>query len=431
LSEKHLQQELSFDEVLPTMFSQLQDKIKSEEINKEAIKLLYNYGKENRETNPSKFINILDPRYSDEYYQPLPKQAKFEIENFATINKKTRKAEFWVERGYLDTVFGYVNPSVANISFFNNKPKTQRYVKVTEKLVKEMVSLAVVNVVIKIPIVPAVNFASNFVTSVLYGVPASYLVKSWKEGYDELIDYQNNAKRLRLLDIRISATPSLKNSKKIISKREILVSRMNRNKVAPFIEKGLFNSITEDINQDEFTYRNKIFNKLKTTKGGKLITGKAFTIANHAYLGERTAFFKASQHFLQISDFIARYALYNYQTEQKGIDPNKAYKTMVETFVNYDQPLNRYVGYGNDIGAILFVKYWLRIQRAGFNLIKEKPLNVALLFVGNGLFDLDIETILDSSIITGNFAPMIGGFDEIFEEVFIPPGIEILRGEGI
>ena len=104
---------------------------------------------------------------------------------------------------------------------------------------------------------------------------------------------------------------------------------------------------------------------------------------------------------------------------------------MVETFVNYDQPLNRYVGYGNDIGAILFVKYWLRIQRAGFNLIKEKPLNVALLFVGNGLFDLDIETILDSSIITGNFAPMIGGFDEIFEEVFIPPGIEILRGEGI
>ena len=430
MTEKHLRQDVMFDEVLPTMFSQLQDKIKSEEVNREAIELLYRYGRENYAKNPRKFVNILDEgRYEEQYYSVLPKQAKADVLYHATVGKEG-KQEFWVERKFLDTVFGYVNPSISNLPLLRNT-KYARHAKVIEKFWKELVAMAKVNIVIKIPVVPAVNFASNFVTSVLYGVPPSYLIKSWKEGYDELIDYQNNAKRLRLLDIRISATPSLKNSKKIISKREILVSRMNRSKVAPFIEKGLFNSITEDINQDEFTYRNKIFNKLKTTKGGKLITGKAFTIANHAYLGERTAFFKASQHFLQISDFIARYALYNYQTEQKGIDPNKAYKTMVETFVNYDQPLNRYVGYGNDVGAILFVKYWLRIQRAGFNLVKEKPLNVALLFVGNGLFDLDIETILDSSIITGNFAPMIGGFDEIFEEVFIPPGIEILRGEGI
>ena len=36
---------------------------------------------------------------------------------------------------------------------FNKFPKGQRYAKVVEKLVKEMVSLAVVNIVIKIPIV--------------------------------------------------------------------------------------------------------------------------------------------------------------------------------------------------------------------------------------------------------------------------------------
>ena len=429
LSEKHLQQELSFDEVLPTMFSQLQDKIKSEQINKEAIKLLYTYGKENRETNPSKFINILDARYSDEYYQPLPKQAKFEIENFATINKKTRKPEFWVERGYLDTVFGYVNPSVANISFFNNKPKTQRYVKVTEKLVKEMVSLAVVNVVIKIPIVPAVNFASNFVTSMLYGVPPTYLIKKWREGILELNNYKQDAKELKLLDIEILSNPALENDAKTQKKREILVKKINKNPVSGFVDAGLFTSITEDINQNEFTYRNKSFNKLKE-KGNKLISGKLFDVANHAYLGEHTAIFKASMHFLQMSDFIARYALYKHQVEVKGIDKDKAWKTMVETFVNYDQPLNRFVAYGNDMGAILFVKYWLRIQRAGINLIKEKPLNVGLLWASTGLLNMDIETILDSSLLTGNFMPTLGGFEKIFEEVVIPPGLEILAGEG-
>ena len=38
-TEKYLDQDLAFDEVLPTMYSHLEDKIKSEEINREAIKL--------------------------------------------------------------------------------------------------------------------------------------------------------------------------------------------------------------------------------------------------------------------------------------------------------------------------------------------------------------------------------------------------------
>jgi len=429
LSEKHLKQELSFDEVLPTMYSQLEDKINSEKINEEGIQLLYRYGKENRKTNPSKFVNILDKRFQEEYYQPLPRSAKFQIAKFSTIDKKTGKEEFWVERGYLDTVFGYVNPSVSNLSLFNKTPKMQRYAKVTEKLVKEMVSLAVVNVVIKIPIVPAVNFASNFVTSMLYGVPPTYLIKKWREGIVELNKYKKDAKTLKLLDIEILSNPSLKTDAKTKKKRKILVNRVNENPVASFVDAGLFTSITEDINQNEFTYRNKAFNKIKNV-GNKLVTGKVFDVANHAYLGEHTAIFKASMQFLQMSDFIARYALYKHQTEVKNVNEDKAWKTMVETFVNYDQPLNRFVAYGNDMGAILFVKYWLRIQRAGINLIKEKPLNVGLFWASTGLLGMDVETILDSNLLTGNFMPTLGGFEKIFEEVLIPPGLEILAGEG-
>ena len=49
----------------------------------------------------------------------------------------------------------------------------------------------------------------------------------------------------------------------------------------------------------------------------------------------------------------------------------------------------------------------------------------------HSLLGLDIETILDSSLLAGNFFPVLGGFEKIFEEVLIPPGLEILSGEGI
>jgi hypothetical protein len=136
-------------------------------------------------------------------------------------------------------------------------------------------------------------------------------------------------------------------------------------------------------------------------------------------------------HLTQASDFIARYAMYSYTTEVKGMPEAKAYKQMVETFVNYDQPLNKYLQYGNDIGLLFFVKYWVRIQRSAINLAKEKPLNIGLLFIANGMLDLDFESIFESSVLTGNFFPTEGGPLKVLGEVVIFPGLEILAGEGL
>lgn len=430
LSEQHLKQDLQFDEVFATMQSHMIDKQSSEAINKQTVELMYKYGKENYSKNPNKFVNILDKAHVDEYYAPLTKNMKYDVLYYARINPETGKEEFWVERRLLDTIFGYQNPSVSNINSLQYNDRTKRYTKVVEKGWKELIGQAKINIVIKTPIVPAVNFLSNAVTSWMYGVPIPYIVKYWREAAIELNIYRTKAEQLKDLDFRMKANPALKTNASMIKKREVLVADMNANKVAPFVTQGLFNSITEDINQDEFTYRNKLFTKLKETKGGQLVSGRALDIANIAYIGEKTKIFKEATHFLQISDFIARYALYKHQTEVEGVSEDAAYKTMIETFVNYDQPLNRYLAYANDMGLIMFVKYWVRIQRAGFNLIKEKPLNSGLLFFGNGVLDLDIETILDSSILTGNFMPTYGGIENNLEQALIPPGIEILMGKG-
>ena len=426
LTEQHLKQDLQIDEVMAVMQSQMIDKVASDKINTDTVQLLYKYGKENYAARPSKFVNILDNIFADEYFRALPKDMKNDIIYHSRVNQETGKSEFFVERRLLDTVFGYQNPSIGNINVLQNSPKTVRYAKIVEKFWKEIVGIAKINIVVKTVAVPAINFLSNAVTSWMYGVPIEYLVKYWQEAALELNDYRVDAEKLKDLDFRVKANPKLANNATIKSRRAILVANMNANKVAPFVTAGLFNSITEDINQDEFSYRNKIFTKLKESKGGKLVSGKALDIANIAYIGEKTRVFKEATHFLQISDFIARYALYKHQTEVAGVKPDAAYKTMIETFVNYDQPLNRYLAYTNDMGLIMFVKYWVRIQRAGINLIKEKPLNVALLYFGNGVLDLDIETILNSSIITGNVMPTLGGIERNLLQVFIPPGLEVI-----
>jgi len=434
MMERLLKQKLAFNEVMPTMYSHQQDKVASEKINKEAMDLLYQHTQLNYAKAPHKFVNILDGKYREEYFDVLPRATRNYILYIAKRDNKKNKQIFNVEQKLLDVVFGYKMPSISNTILFSKSFKAQRYAKVVEKLIFETVALAKVAIVIKIPIVPMVNFTSNFVTSMMYGVPPGYLIKKWREGYKELVKYQEDAHKLQLLELDRLGNPKLRNDPQIDKRIKRLTAKLNKNKVAKFIDAGLFNSITEDINQNDFTYRHKAASKIKGSVIGQkfdgLFKGKVLDVANQAYMGEKTATFKTMMHFTQVSDFIARYAMYSYDTEVKNMNKDKAYKQMVETFVNYDQPLNRYLQYGNDSGLLFFVKYWIRIQRATFNLVKEKPLNVGLLWIANGMLDLDIETIMESSVLTGNFFPTEGGIVKVLGEVIIPPGVEILSGEG-
>jgi len=58
-------------------------------------------------------------------------------------------------------------------------------------------------------------------------------------------------------------------------------------------------------------------------------------------------------------------------------------------------------------------------------------LNIGLLFIANGMLDLDFESIFESSVLTGNFFPTEGGPLKVLGEVAIFPGLEILAGEGL
>ncbi len=427
--EKHLNQNLQFDEVLATMYSNLEDKLASKDMNTRVITELHKYSKKHYKDNPKRFINILSGKNRDEYFNVLPAHTRYEITRRATYDKKTKSKQFFVDMTLLDQVFGYQLPSISTLSVFKKHPVAERRAKVFEKGVREVVAFVKETIIIRIPIVPTVNIISNYVSSFLHGVPIKYINKTWSEGVRELHMYQNDAESLRLIDLKILGNPTHSQVAQLERKRAKLVFRMNNSKVAKFMDMGLFNSITEDINQNEFTYRRKLQGKISNSKILNKFKGAPSEVINQLYMGEKTSTFKFFMHLTQISDFVARYTLYKYDTEVLKIDEETAYTNMVDMFVSYDRPLNKYLQYGNDHGFLLFIKYWIRIQRPALKLIKDKPVNVALLLLGNQM--VSIESIFNTSVLTGNLFPMVGDIGMFTEEVFIPSGLEIMSGASL
>jgi len=427
--EKHLNQNLQFDEVLATMFSNLEDKLASKDMNIKVITELHKYSKKHYKDNPKRFINILGSKNRDEYFNVLPAHTRYEITRRATYDKKTKSKQFFVDMSLLDEVFGYQLPSVSTLSVFKKHPVAERRAKVFEKVVREVVAFVKETIIIRIPIVPAVNIISNYVSSFLHGVPIGYINKTWSEGVRELHMYQNDAESLRLIDLKILGNPTHNQVAQLERKRAKLIFRMNNNKVAKFMDMGLFNSITEDINQNEFTYRRKLQGKISNSKVLSKFKGAPSEVVNQLYMGEKTSTFKFLMHLTQISDFVARYTLYKYDTEVLKLDEETAYKSMVDMFVSYDRPLNKYIQYGNDHGFLFFIKYWIRIQRPALKLVKDKPVNVALLLLGNQM--IGIESIFNSSVLTGNLFPMVGDVEMFANELVIPSGLEIMSGASL
>jgi len=427
--EKHLNQNLQFDEVLATMFSNLEDKLASKDMNIKVITELHKYSKKHYKDNPKRFINILGSKNRDEYFNVLPAHTRYEITRRATYDKKTKSKQFFVDMSLLDEVFGYQLPSVSTLSVFKKHPVAERRAKVFEKVVREVVAFVKETIIIRIPIVPAVNIISNYVSSFLHGVPIGYINKTWSEGVRELHMYQNDAESLRLIDLKILGNPTHNQVVQLERKRAKLIFRMNNNKVAKFMDMGLFNSITEDINQNEFTYRRKLQGKISNSKVLSKFKGAPSEVVNQLYMGEKTSTFKFLMHLTQISDFVARYTLYKYDTEVLKLDEETAYKSMVDMFVSYDRPLNKYIQYGNDHGFLFFIKYWIRIQRPALKLVKDKPVNVALLLLGNQM--IGIESIFNSSVLTGNLFPMVGDVEMFANELVIPSGLEIMSGASL
>ena len=126
-------------------------------------------------------------------------------------------------------------------------------------------------------------------------------------------------------------------------------------------------------------------------------------------------------HVTQMSDFTARYTLYQHLTQRKRapLDTDTAMKQISDAFVNYDIPSGRALQYMNDMGFLMFTKYYLRIQRVIFNTVREHPARALMLMTLDAYFS-GLQSILDSSMIGRLGNPLELGalqLPEVFDDI--------------
>jgi hypothetical protein len=120
----------------------------------------------------------------------------------------------------------------------------------------------------------------------------------------------------------------------------------------------------------------------------------------------------------QYSDFVARATEYQL-LQERGVGKKEAMEHVMDAFVNYNKPATAFEEYLNNMGLIMFTKYFKRIQRAIAKGFKDKPLNVLIAILGQSAL-YDIDDIYDQNMLTRSYGNIgINPFEHI-ERAFIP-----------
>ena len=126
--------------------------------------------------------------------------------------------------------------------------------------------------------------------------------------------------------------------------------------------------------------------------------------------------YKALYRTTQLSDFVARYTLYQHliSREKNPMSKEAALFEASESFVNYDLPMPKTLQYMDDMGLMPFMKYFLNIQRVIQKTAKENPARVlSAIALGNAM---DLGPIVLSSAALARIGnnPVQGGAVKFF-----------------
>ena len=276
------------------------------------------------------------------------------------------------------------------------------YVRKGEDIWQSIVAETKDIIVVRTGMVFLGNVMSNLSVLKVYGVPFKDMIRHHRVAIKAATAYERDMQELS--DVQTALDTGVLQGKD----RADLEDRLNelnilieRNPVKELIDAGLMPTIVEDLGNadDIYSYKNQLARKVeKYTNKLNPTVKKGLELA---YMGQKTSLYQGLNRATQLSDFVARYTLYHHLQERKNqpLSRSEAITRASDAFVNYDIPTHRSMQYLNDMGFLIFTKYYLRIQRVILQMFAEKPARMLMMSLFSGFFN-GVETVLDSNMLS-------------------------------
>lgn len=426
-----LERDTRFDSVMGALNGSIYDKENSAVHNKKSVEVFFKEFDEGYTKEPRAFLEVsatsTDPELRD-IYKMLPQTTK------DAIREIWGKDAMMVRVSHLDIAFGYRKQSLST-SFDKEKEDrnliekamvpltltvlhtvgkfkgmsdaeaerfTKRagvYVRRGEDVWKAVVQETKDIIVVKSGVAMMSNIASNLLLLKLYGVGTVTGLKDMQIAWVGARDYDRDSKKLFELETLIASKATTTGLADLNLQVRELKDALARNPVRKLIDEGLMPTIVEDVSEDEDIYGFKSRIVRSTEKYISKLNKTVVAAGKQMYMTHDTQMYKGMAQLTQLSDFVARYALYQHLTTRTDnpISEKVAIQEASDAFINYDVPMQRDIQYLDDMGILPFTKYFLRIQRVIRGRFRHAPGKVALMLLAQGYMDW-LPSPLDSSI---------------------------------
>jgi hypothetical protein len=366
-----------FTRVLPRMFGSLTDKTNTPKVNEQVADLVFEEWEglyDPDDPHPKyRFVYIGANARGEgkEMWRLMPKDMKH------AMQKRFGMKGFYLRDEMVNTVLGYRKFSIADNKVWG---KRAWGVRMSEKIWQETIQLTRLNIAVTNPIVVIGNFMSNMVMLLSEGIPPKYIRRMLPEAISAMRQYQKDEKLRDHLRLGIGADRA-RGIDTTAKERRLarVLADLAANPVGDLVKDGLFTSIVEDVGVDDDSFREHYLNK-GIKKVQPYVPDLAIDGAKELAMLPGTKSFHAAVMATQYGDFVGRYIKYNYDTKVKKISHDDAINDSLAAFIYYDIPQNKGVQYANDMGFLMFTKFFFRIQRVVGKLYSENPVNAFALF---------------------------------------------------
>lgn len=422
-----LERNNDFAELIGRMGGSVYDKVATPVQNKRVVEVLREEYNQSFADNPDRFLSIgpgsADPELR-EIWALLPQQTKDDIRTVwgrdeLVVPKDSVTILFGYRKLSLAALFdkeqrGHMEDLFVDIAKWSFGGKAQLRVRQFERAWAAIVSEVKDIIVVKTGTVLLGNIKSNMWLLAIAGVPIKSMINSHLVALRGATAYRRDSEKLAQLRLAREAD-YIKDMgvKELDDEITRLEDSIARNPVRELIDAGLMPSIVEDVAlaDDKYSYRSKFVRDVDAQME-KLPKG-AQTALKQVYMAHDTKLYQGLSRVTQLSDFVARYALYQHLTtrQKNPLSKAEAIQQASEAFVNYDIPMHPLLQYLDDMGIIPFMKYFLRIQKVLLRLMRENPARVLGTVLLDNLMNVG-ETVLDSSILNrlGNNPLTSGAF---------------------